>query len=130
IQQVAGFAGLALVQIGFVFGFGSLVWVYASEAFPGRMRAYGTSALLTADLLANVIIAQFTLIAIDRFGQTAVFLVFAVLAVFALLFVAKFAPETKGRPLDDIRFFWENGGKWPATGAGSAPTASGGHKPA
>jgi len=129
IQQVAGFAGLALVQIGFVFGFGSLVWVYASEAFPGKMRAYGTSALLTADLLANVVIAQFTLIAIDDFGQTAVFLVFAVLAVFALVFVMKFAPETKGRPLDDIRYFWENGGKWPTTGVGSAPPARGRNAP-
>ena len=112
-QQIAGFCGLALVQIGFVFGFGSLVWVYASEAFPGRLRAYGTSALLSADLLANVVVAQFTLIAIDRFGQSAVFLAFAAFALLALLFVFKFAPETKGRPLDDIRFFWENNGKWP-----------------
>lgn len=112
-QIILGFAGLALVNIGFVFGFGSLVWVYASEAFPGNLRAYGTSFMLTADLVANLIIAQRTLTAIETFGQAAVFVGFAALAVFAFLFVWKYAPETKGRPLDDIRHFWENGGKWP-----------------
>jgi len=113
-EIVIGFAGLALVNIGFVFGFGSLVWVYASEAFPGRLRAYGTSAMLTADLVANLIIASFTLTAIETFGQAWVFIGFAILAVVAFGFVFLYAPETKGRQLDDIRFFWENGGKWPA----------------
>ncbi len=113
IQQVVGFAGLAIIQIGFVFGFGSLVWVYASESFPGRLRAYGTSALLTADLIANLIIAQFTLTALEKIGGAGTFGLFAVLCVLALGFVYKFAPETKGRQLDEIRHYWENGGKWP-----------------
>ncbi|NQU37375.1 MAG: sugar porter family MFS transporter [Actinobacteria bacterium] len=117
VEIVLGFAGLALVNIGFVFGFGSLVWVYASEAFPGRLRAYGTSAMLTSDLVANLIVASFTLSAIEAFGQQYVFIGFAVLAVLAFGFVFKYAPETKGRQLDDIRFFWENGGSWPADDA-------------
>ncbi len=117
IEIVLGFAGLALVNIGFVFGFGSLVWVYASEAFPGRLRAYGTSAMLTSDLVANLIVASFTLSAIEAFGQQWVFIGFAVLALLALAFVFKYAPETKGRQLDDIRYFWENGGKWPTDGS-------------
>ncbi len=112
VQQIVGFSGLAIVQIGFVFGFGSLVWVYASEAFPGRLRAYGTSVLLTADLVANWIVAQFTLTALEWSGS-GTFLVFAILCVLAFFFVLKFAPETKGRQLDDIRHYWENGGKWP-----------------
>ncbi len=119
-EIILGFAGLALVNIGFVFGFGSLVWVYASEAFPGRLRAYGTSAMLTSDLVANLIVASFTLSAIQAFGQQWVFIAFAVLAVLAFGFVFKYAPETKGRQLDDIRYFWENGGSWPADHADGA----------
>ncbi|MFZ1362540.1 MAG: sugar porter family MFS transporter [Candidatus Nanopelagicales bacterium] len=118
-QIILGFAGLALVNIGFVFGFGSLVWVYAAEAFPGRLRAFGTSFLLTADLVANWIVARYTLTGIEDYGQAAVFLVFAVLAVLALIFVFFYAPETKGKDLDDIRHYWENGGKWPTDVAGS-----------
>lgn len=120
VEIILGFTGLALVNIGFVFGFGSLVWVYASEAFPGRLRAYGTSAMLTSDLVANLIVASFTLTAIKTYGQQWVFIGFAVLAVLALAFVFKYAPETKGRQLDDIRFFWENGGKWPTDGSDGA----------
>jgi hypothetical protein len=37
-----------------------------------------------------------------------------VLAVAAFAFVYRFAPETKGRQLEEIRHFWENGGNWPA----------------
>jgi hypothetical protein len=28
-------------------------------------------------------------------------------------FVYRYAPETKGRQLEDIRHFWENDGRWP-----------------
>lgn len=113
VQIILGFAGLALVNIGFVFGFGSLVWVYAAEAFPGRLRAFGTSFMLTADLVANYIVASYTLTGIETFGQATVFITFAILAVASLVFVFFYAPETKGKDLDDIRHFWENGGKWP-----------------
>jgi hypothetical protein len=115
--MVLGFAGLALINIGFVMGFGSMVWVYAAESFPGRLRAFGASLLLTADLIANIIVAEFSLSIIEAFGTVVLFGGFAVLALFALWFVYKFAPETKGRQLDDIRFFWENGGKWPTDGS-------------
>ncbi len=117
VQQIVGFAGLAIVNIGFVFGFGSLVWVYASEAFPGRLRAYGTSVLLTADLVANYLVAKFTLTLLSTIKGTGTFFLFAGLCVLAFLFVMKFAPETKGRPLDEIRHYWENGGKWPTDAA-------------
>ena len=39
---------------------------------------------------------------------------FAVMALLAWIFVWKLAPETKGRELEDIRHYWENGGKWVA----------------
>ena len=34
----------------------------------------------------------------------------------SFVFIAAFAPETKGRPLEDIRRYWENGGSWPEGG--------------
>ena len=44
---------------GFNFGFGAMVWVYASESFPARLRTAGASTMLTADLLANLLISRF-----------------------------------------------------------------------
>ena len=108
-----GFLGLLLFTVGFTFGFGALVWVYAGESFPARLRSLGSSAMLTADLVANVAVAAIFLTLLTRLGGAGTFVVFGVLAVAAFAFVFKLAPETKGRPLEDIRHYWENGGKWP-----------------
>lgn len=112
-QVVLGFIGLAGINIGFVFGFGALVWVYSSESFPARLRGYGSSAMLGADLLANIIIVQFFLTVLNTIGGAWSFGIFAILAVLAWIFVWRLAPETKDRELESIQGYWENGGHWP-----------------
>jgi SP family galactose:H+ symporter-like MFS transporter len=109
-----GFLGLLLFTVGFTFGFGALVWVYAGESFPARLRSLGSSAMLTSDLVANVAVAAIFLTLLTRLGGAGTFIVFGVLAVAAFAFVFKLAPETKGRHLEEIRHYWENGGKWPS----------------
>jgi sugar porter (SP) family MFS transporter len=108
-----GFLGLLMFTVGFTFGFGALVWVYAGESFPARLRSLGSSAMLTSDLVANVAVAAVFLTLLTRLGGAGTFVVFGVLALAAFAFVFKLAPETKGRPLEDIRHYWENGGTWP-----------------
>lgn len=112
-STVLGVLGIFLFLVGFTFGYGSLVWVFVAESLPARMRAIGGSALLTADLFANIIIGFFFLNALGAIGGAATFGVFLALSVVAFGFVALLAPETKNRKLEDIRFFWENGGHWP-----------------
>ena len=116
-----GFVGIFVFTAGFNFGFGALVWVYASESFPARLRTMGASAMLTADLVANLIIGLYFLSALDALGGTATFAMFAALALVSFAFVWWLAPETKGRPLEAIRGYWENGGRWPAEPDEAAP---------
>jgi MFS transporter, SP family, galactose:H+ symporter len=108
------FAGILLFIAGFDFGFGALVWVYASESFPAPLRATGSSVMLTADLVGNLIIAQFFLSVLAQIGGVWTFAIFGVLAVVSFFYVLALAPETRGRPLEDIRLYWENGGRWPS----------------
>ncbi|CAM4433684.1 Galactose transporter [Mycobacterium basiliense] len=110
---IFGFGGILLFIVGFNFGFGSLVWVYAGESFPSRLRSMGSSAMLTSTLTANAIVAGFFLTMLHWLGGSGIFAVFAVLTVVAFTVVYRFAPETKGRQLEDIRYFWENDGQWP-----------------
>ena len=109
---VFGFAGVVLFIFGYTMGFGSLGWVYASESFPTRLRSLGSSTMLTSNLVANAIIAAVFLTVLHSLGGAGTFAVLAVLAVAAFGFVHRYAPETKGRQLEDIRHFWENGGRW------------------
>jgi MFS family permease len=115
-----GFIGLMLFNIGFTCGFGALVWVYAGETFPSHLRGAGSSTMLTSDLVANYVIGVAFLPMLQILGGGGTFAVLGGFAILAYVFVLKFAPETKGRPLDDIRLFWENGGKWPAEAAAPA----------
>lgn len=107
------FAGILLFTVGYDFGFGALVWVYAAESFPARLRTAGASTMLTSDLVANLLIAQFFLSVIGVIGGTATFGLFLGLAVIAWGYVFFLAPETRGRPLEAIQEYWENGGRWP-----------------
>jgi len=110
--SILGFIGILFFTAAFNFGFGSMVWVYASESFPSQLRTLGASIMLTADLVANAIIAFFFLSALTSLGGVTTFIILLVFAVIAWFFVWWLAPETKGRPLEAIRTYWENGGKW------------------
>jgi MFS transporter, SP family, arabinose:H+ symporter len=114
LESVLGFIGILFFTAGFNFGFGAMVWVYASESFPARLRTAGASTMLTADLLANLLISRFFLTVLHDMGGTGTFSLFLGLAVVSFVFIAWMAPETKGRPLEAIRVYWENGGHWPS----------------
>ncbi|WP_017975857.1 sugar porter family MFS transporter [Actinopolyspora halophila] len=108
-----GFVAVLLFTAGYNFGFGSMVWVFASESFPARLRTLGASLLLASNLVANLIVAQLFLPLMQGIGGVSTFVIFLTLAAFSWLFVLRFAPETKGRPLESIRTYWENGARWP-----------------
>lgn len=107
-----GFAGILLFIIGYTMGFGSLGWVYASESFPTRLRSIGSSTMLTSNLIANAIVAAVFLTILHSLGGAGVFALFGAFALVAFFVVFRYAPETKGRQLEDIGHFWENGGRW------------------
>jgi SP family galactose:H+ symporter-like MFS transporter len=113
LGTIVGFCGVLLFIIGYSFGFGALVWVYAGESFPSRLRSIGSSTMLTSSLLANAIVAAGFLTMLHSLGGAGSFAVFGFLAVVAFVVVYRYAPETKGRQLEEIRHFWENGGRWP-----------------
>lgn len=112
--QYLGLFAIVVFTMGYTFGFGALIWVYAGEIFPAKYRALGSSITLTADLVANAIVAQAFPPLLEAVGGTGVFLIFGILSVLAFLFVFRFAPETKGRNLEDIHRYWANGAKWDA----------------
>jgi MFS transporter, SP family, galactose:H+ symporter len=119
-SPVLAFAGILLFVVGFNFGYGSLVWIYASESFPVRLRTQGGSAMLTSDLLANFIVGVVFLNALGALGGTWTFAIFLALAILSLIFIYRLAPETKGRQLESIRQYWYNGGRWPEESEGGA----------
>src|SRR5699024_8246191 len=105
----AAFFSIMAFNMAFNFSLGSLVWVYASECFPARLRSLGSSLLLTSDLIANLIVSQVFLVVLDAFGGGWTFTGYAVMALIAWLFILRLAPETSGRSLEEIHHYWLNG---------------------
>jgi len=110
---VLALVGILLFIVGFNFGYGALVWVYASESFPARLRTQGGSAMLTSDLLANFIVGVVFLSALGSLGGSLTFGIFFLLGIVSFVFIYALAPETKGRQLEAIRQYWYNGARWP-----------------
>ncbi|OBJ87440.1 MFS transporter [Mycobacterium gordonae] len=104
---VTGLAGVALFMIGFSFGFGSLLSVYAGESLPARMRSMGSSLMLGSNLLASAITVAVFLTLLNSLGGAGTFTMLGALGLAAFLFVYRFAPETKGQQLEDIRHMWK-----------------------
>jgi len=85
------------------FGQGAVIWVFASEIFPNRVRARGFALGAFILWIFNAIVSQtFPMIA-GRFGGGVIFAVYCGFMVMQLLWVLFVMPETKGIPLEDIQ---------------------------
>lgn len=85
-------------------GQGAVIWVFISEIFPNKVRAFGQAwgsgihwifaAIIT--LLGPVVIAAFPV------SPWPIFAIFSGMMVFQLIFVLTMMPETKGVPLEEL----------------------------
>lgn len=86
----------------FAFSQGAVIWVFISEIFPNRVRAYGQSlGSFTHWFMAALIALIFPYI-VETLGAGNTFLFFSVMMVLQLLFVWRVMPETKGTSLEQI----------------------------
>jgi MFS family permease len=103
-----GWTGMAVPTFLFLFiaahaiGQGAVIWVFISEIFPNHLRASGQSFGSTTHWLLAAIIPALIPTLFSTIGAGVVFLFFAIMMVFQLLFVFFMMPETKGVPLEEL----------------------------
>ena len=83
-------------------GQGAVIWVFISEIFPNHLRASGQSFGSTTHWVLAAIIPSLIPYLFSTVGPGVVFMFFAVMMVFQLLFVAFMMPETKGIYLEEL----------------------------
>lgn len=83
-------------------GQGAVIWVFISEIFPNHLRASGQSFGSTTHWVLAAIIPSLIPYLFSTVGPGVVFLFFAVMMVFQLLFIAFMMPETKGISLEEL----------------------------
>jgi MFS transporter, SP family, major inositol transporter len=81
---------------------GLVVWVVLSEIFPMTIRGFAMGVATFALWTANTIISFVFPTMAEALGSTGTFAIFAVINAAAWLFTYKFAPETRGRALEEL----------------------------
>jgi len=103
-----GWAGIAVPIFLFLFiashaiGQGAVIWVFISEIFPNHLRASGQSFGSTTHWFLAALIPALIPTLFSTIGAGVVFLFFAIMMVFQLLFVIFIMPETKGVSLEEL----------------------------
>ena len=94
-----------------------LFWLMSAEVFPNRLRGAGASASSVANWSANLLITVTFLSLITAVGKSWTFWIYAIFAALAIVFIWRFVPETKGRPLESIDRYWTQGHQWEPAGS-------------
>jgi MFS transporter, SP family, galactose:H+ symporter len=98
--------------LAFAISFGPVFWLMSAEIFPTRVRAAGASISSFANWSANFLVSVTFLSLIGAVGAPVTFWLFACMGVLAFIFSWKLVPETKGKSLEQIEHYWENGRHW------------------
>lgn len=107
--------GLVLYLLAFAPGMGPVPWTVNSEIYSLQDRGVCGGIAATANWISNFVIAQTFLSLTDALGTSKTFLLFAGLAVAALLFVLCYLPETKGLSFEQVELLFksrENSSSW------------------
>jgi MFS transporter, SP family, arabinose:H+ symporter len=103
--------GFSFFISSFAIGVGGTGWLIQGEVFPTAVRGRAAATCASVDWMANFVIVQWFPTLKDNWGLAWVMVLFAVLAVLAIGFVARFLPETKGLPLEEVTAVFEKRAK-------------------
>ncbi|XP_009363657.2 inositol transporter 1 [Pyrus x bretschneideri] len=99
--------GLALYIGFFAPGMGPVPWTVNSEIYPEAYRGICGGMSATVNWISNLIVAQTFLSVAESVGTGATFLILAVVAVIAFIFVIVYLPETKGLTFEEVERIWK-----------------------
>ena len=83
-------------------GQGTVIWVFISEIFPNHLRGSGQSFGSSVHWILAAIVPSLVPVLFSTIGAGMVFLFFAIMMGFQLLFVIFMMPETKGVSLEEL----------------------------
>ncbi|MFP7223929.1 sugar porter family MFS transporter [Priestia filamentosa] len=85
-----------------------VTWLMLSEIFPLRLRGLGMGVAVFCSWVVNFFVGLTFPIFMSTFGLSITFYIFVVLGIFAILFVKKYLPETRGVTLEQLERRFRN----------------------
>lgn len=104
---------LLLAAIIYIFGFatswGPVTWIVCSEIFPLKDREIGITVTTMINWIFAGLVMRYSLSFMEKFGKPSLFYLLSVFCILAIMFVAKFVPETKGITLEELEIKLKKG---------------------
>ena len=97
---------IIIFTASFMMSWGPICWVYISELFPNKIRGQAVAIAVAAQWTANYLISS-TYHGMMEFSSAFTYGFYGVMAILSALFVWKIVPETKGKTLEQIEYFWK-----------------------
>lgn len=94
----------------FAVGMGPINWVLTSEIFPLRLRAQAFGIGTAVNRLASGLVALTFLSIGNAVSPAGCFFIFGCIGICSIVFFYLYAPETKGKTLEEITTFFEGEG--------------------
>ena len=100
---------VALFIAAFAMALGPVGWLFCSEVFPNHVRGRAMSLAALTVWVSCYLVAQTFPMMNDNpaIGPAKTFWAYAIVSLFAFVFVFAFVPETKGRTLEEIEAGWK-----------------------
>ncbi|HVV68766.1 MAG TPA: sugar porter family MFS transporter [Gammaproteobacteria bacterium] len=95
-------AAIIVYIFGFAFSWGPVAWLVCSEIFPLKGREVGMTITTMVNWTFAGLVMRYALSFMETFGRSSLFYLFVVFCVLAIIFVARFVPETKGITLEEL----------------------------
>ncbi len=89
---------------------GPVFWTLVPEIFPNYIRGTAMTVPVLTQWVANAMVVLFFPLAFHQAGKAITFGFLAAMAVTQAIFMWRFVPETKNKPLEEIEDFWKTGG--------------------
>ena len=103
---------MLLYTASFAMSWGPVAWVLLSEIFPNSIRS-AMSIAVAFQWISNLVVSWTFPIMNDSIGLTEKFnhgfayWIYAIMGIFAAIFIWKAVPETKGKTLEDMNTLWK-----------------------
>ena len=85
---------------------GPVFWTLVPEIFPSDVRGTAMTAPVLLQWVANAVVVLYFPTAFDSIGKAVTFGFLALMALTQALFIWRFVPETKNKPLEEIEQYW------------------------
>ena len=99
--------GIVVYIACYAFSLGPVQFVVAAEIFPTEIRGRALTISTLFLWSTNALVGQVFPLMLNGLGAAGTFMIFALICLPSLWFISKFIPETKGRSLEEIQYFWQ-----------------------